>query len=140
MFKKIFSVILCITLSMCFFAGCKQTPVVVLTTKQAEYPTDVTVIECDATINTDKDYYISNEFELQIKEDGKFIPLKYNSETEKFGWDLDARIFPQGPTTITHKIGIKSAYDLPLKEGTYRIKATEDFTETEIYSNEFTIK
>lgn len=139
--KKRISVVLCITLfAIIMLTSCKQMPVVVLTTKQAEYPTDVTVIECDATINTDKDYYISNEFELQIKEDGKFIPLKYNSETENFGWDLVARIFPQGPTTTTHKIGIKSAYDLPLKEGTYRIKATEDFTETEIYSNEFTIK
>ena len=74
--KKLFSAILCITLSACFFTSCKQTPVVVLTTKQTEYPTDVTVIECDATINTDKDYYISNEFELQIKENGKFIYSK----------------------------------------------------------------
>lgn len=136
--KKLFSAILCITLSVCFFTSCKQTPVVVLTTKQTEYPTDVTVIECDATINTDKDYYISNEFELQIKENGKFIPIKYKED--EMVWTLEARIFPQGPTTTTHKIGIKSAYDLPLKEGTYRIKATEDFTETEIYSNEFVIK
>ncbi len=135
--KKLISMVLCITFSMCFFTSCKKTPVVVLTTKQTEYPTDVTVIECDAIINTDKDYYISNEFELQKKESGKFISVEYK---EDLIWNDYATIFTQGPTTTTYSVGIKSAYNLPLKEGTYRIKVTEDFTETEIYSNEFVIK